>query len=551
MSFFDDASLVFLPSGQAGKDGKAYSMKPTNGDGDFTFSRGSNLTATRVDSNGLIEKGRENLLLQSNQFDTTWTTSNSSVTSGQSGYDGSSDAWLLSKSGANEKIQQSSISTNGVSTFSVYAKANTSNYIVIRFQSTFAYFDLTTGLSQNETSGIISATSTDIGNGWYRCSIVFNISASSTAYIYPAENGSVSSTSGSIYIQDAQLEIGLTSTEYIESGATTGLAGILEDSPRFDYSGGASCPSLLLEPSRTQLVKFTEYFEGTGWTLGSGSLTNNTTETTSPEGLYNALKMQTLFNNPSLYHSGMSVSASTQYTFSFYAKGNLNTPKLAVYDQSNGAFIVVDVAYTISDDSWTRIKQTITTPVGCTSLRVYPIRGTGNGTIYFWGAQVEEGSYSSSYIPNHSGGSVTRDADDLNDLDISSMLTSSSFTWFLDLNDYIGSDANNINIWIQNTSGVEIQFRVRPDGYRFYYSGIAGGSAYPIAGSTTANKFCVSYDGNDYRLYVDGALEATTRSVGDSGWDKIRNTVLAPLPLKQMLLFPSKLSDAECITLTS
>ena len=64
MSFFDDASLVFLPSGEAGKDGKAYSMKPTNGNGDFTFSRGSNLTATRVDSNGLIEKGRENLFFK-------------------------------------------------------------------------------------------------------------------------------------------------------------------------------------------------------------------------------------------------------------------------------------------------------------------------------------------------------------------------------------------------------------------------------------------------------------------------------------------------------
>ena len=36
--------------------------------GDFTFSRGSNLAATRVDVNGLIEKGRENLCsLQSNQ----------------------------------------------------------------------------------------------------------------------------------------------------------------------------------------------------------------------------------------------------------------------------------------------------------------------------------------------------------------------------------------------------------------------------------------------------------------------------------------------------
>ena len=31
--------------------------------GDFTFSRGSNLAATRVDVNGLIEKGRENLAL--------------------------------------------------------------------------------------------------------------------------------------------------------------------------------------------------------------------------------------------------------------------------------------------------------------------------------------------------------------------------------------------------------------------------------------------------------------------------------------------------------
>jgi hypothetical protein len=89
MSFFDDASLAFLPSGAAGKDGKAYSIKPTDGTGDFTFSRGSNLAATRVGADGLIEKGRENLLLQSNNFSTTWGKNNASVTSGQSGYDGS------------------------------------------------------------------------------------------------------------------------------------------------------------------------------------------------------------------------------------------------------------------------------------------------------------------------------------------------------------------------------------------------------------------------------------------------------------------------------
>ena len=58
MSLLNKASLIQIPSGY--KDGTLYSAKPTNGDGDFTFSRGSNLAATRVNSEGLIEKGREN-----------------------------------------------------------------------------------------------------------------------------------------------------------------------------------------------------------------------------------------------------------------------------------------------------------------------------------------------------------------------------------------------------------------------------------------------------------------------------------------------------------
>ena len=97
-TLFDDASLVMIPSGY--KDDKLYSIKPTSGDGDFTFSRdGSGASpATRVNSAGLIEKGRTNLLLQSNDFDTTWGSTNVTETSGQSGYDGTNDAWLLSKS---------------------------------------------------------------------------------------------------------------------------------------------------------------------------------------------------------------------------------------------------------------------------------------------------------------------------------------------------------------------------------------------------------------------------------------------------------------------
>ena len=98
-TLYDEASLWMTPS--SASDGKLYSQLPTDGSGDFTFSRGSNLAATRVNSLGLIEKGRENLLVQSNQFNSIgWLYSGTNVTSGQNGYDGANDAWLLTKTTA-------------------------------------------------------------------------------------------------------------------------------------------------------------------------------------------------------------------------------------------------------------------------------------------------------------------------------------------------------------------------------------------------------------------------------------------------------------------
>src|SRR5210317_89195 len=122
MSLLNKASLIQIPSSY--KDGTLYSAKPTNGDGDFTFSRGSNLAATRVGADGLIEKGRENLLLQSNQFDTTWNLqSGLTLTSGQSGYDGLNDAWLLKRTASGAQFMSQNKSVSGVNTYSVYAKA--------------------------------------------------------------------------------------------------------------------------------------------------------------------------------------------------------------------------------------------------------------------------------------------------------------------------------------------------------------------------------------------------------------------------------------------
>jgi hypothetical protein len=57
VSYYDDASLVLIPSGI--KAAKVYSQKPTDGTGDLTFSRAS--TATRTNASGVIETVASNV----------------------------------------------------------------------------------------------------------------------------------------------------------------------------------------------------------------------------------------------------------------------------------------------------------------------------------------------------------------------------------------------------------------------------------------------------------------------------------------------------------
>ena len=565
-SFFSNASLAYLASAGAGKDGKAYSIKPTDGTGDFTFSRGSNLAATRVGADGLIEKGRENLLLRSNEFDTTWTVAGSTITDGQSGYDGSNNAWLLSKSSASGNLGQNTTS-NGVTTFSVYAKANASPYLrLIIFDGTFAangaaYFDLQNGALG--TTNAIDSNIESVGNGWYRCSVSFNTS-NQRVYIYPAEANSTTGASGSIYIQDAQLEIGLAATDYIESGATTGKAGLLEDEPRFDYSGGATCPSLLLEPSRTNLIRYSEYFDGSYWTKDRVTISNNAT--TSPEGKLNASKI--IEDSQNGVHRIFRTISGTNNVLSFFAKAD-ERQWISVFssDASYSYFNVGDGTLgTIASGSTATIEDYGNGWYRCSLHNFYSTTAiiniaTGNGVggyqgdgtsgLYIYGIQVEEASYPTSYIPNHSGGSVTRGEDALTSLNITSLVTGTPFTWFLDLNEWQGSDTNVGNLYLSNSPS-RIELRVRNDGYRILYNAINAGTLYPISASKTARKFCIKYDGSNFKLFLDGVLENTTASAGDTGWSGLSQAAGgSTLPLDQILVFNEALSDADCIAITS
>ena len=112
MSYFDDASLVMIPSGY--KDQKVYSVKPLDGSGDLTFSRAS--SATRVASNGLIEKVRTNIILQSQDFTTTWSTNASPTITANTTVapDGTTTADTIAATGSGSGVFQLPTVANGV-----------------------------------------------------------------------------------------------------------------------------------------------------------------------------------------------------------------------------------------------------------------------------------------------------------------------------------------------------------------------------------------------------------------------------------------------------
>ena len=578
----NNASLELGGDNWAAKDTKLLASTVSDDSGrfyprEFTFSRGSNLSATRVNADGLIEKGYENLLLQSNQFDTTWTTTNTSVTSGQSGYDGSSDAWELevTANGTNNRITQI-FSQTGIVTFSVYAKASSTNFIYFYHNGTGArvYFNLQNGTFGNTFLNIDSKIEAVSGaSGWYRCSMTINATSSSQIWIIPSNAlGSASTDLGnSIYIQNAQAEIGLAALPYIESGSSTAKAGILENEPRIDYSSGT--PSLLLEPQRTNSATHSEYFGS--WSAFRATITDNAA--TSPEGVSNAAVLtEDTTNNSHPLNKTFSVSSGVEHTLTIFAKQG-SRRYLALLALNGGSNIYYDLQEktagsggSVEDygNGWLRLIYTYTTNSTSAELYIQPsidgssavYTGDGSNAVFLYGAQLESGSYPTSYIPTY-GTSQTRGADRPQILNTTTdVLSQTAFTLFFEA-DLTSDTTNNFkDIVAFRGPSKELRFETRIDNsVRVQSNMITSGDTFNSAtiGDTDNKKFAMTFTTSQVRLYADGSLVSTYNGVYSSDLVHIlfmNSTSLGvetKTNFKQYLLFTSALSDNECIELTT
>ena len=185
--------------------------------------------------------------------------------------------------------------------------------------------------------------------------------------------------------------------------------------PRLDYTDG-SCPSLLLENQSTNLLPYSEDFSG--WqnifstdSFGSISPSGDTSATTVTDDGNGGVS-----GNIIIQKNGVAVSASTKYTFSCFLKPNpnniiefktandnisvggnwdLSTQVFTPYNSETGSVELIS-------NNWYRASITWTTGTDTSiALRVgFPhVLRDGSNSFDIWGAQLEESSITSSYIP--------------------------------------------------------------------------------------------------------------------------------------------------------
>ena len=593
-SFYDSASIITIPSGY--KAGTLYSQIPTDGTGDMAFTRTGD-TATRVNSAGIIERCITNVVLQSNNFsNASWTKSNVTIAGSIADPNGGTTAFSMAGTSAtsnSKNINQFPFAVvNQPKTLSIYAKANTHSFIQIRNSdpTNFSNFDLTTGTFSAGSTAL--AIMTSIGGGWYRCSISYS-SAATGFNIHlvdslAAAHAASSTTTNSVYIWRAQAESEDIPTNYIDTTTAAVTQGPVTNLPRLDYLG-STCPQLLMEPTRTNLLPYSQMFDLSGlWAKEGISVSGNVTA--SPDGYTNAdIIQEDSTSSPHRIYRSITWVSGTTYSISCFVKQGVGNRRFMIFlnpavfaGNLMANFNLQTQTFTTTSGSivgkmenygngWYRCTAISTaTANGTTSLLFYlrqdnalsisNYTGDGTSSLYLWGAQVEAGAYATSYIPT-TAATVTRNEDYCRKTSISSLIGQTEGTLFIhfrynkNLDSFInigdGTSGNRITIGSQIANNTARAF-------------IANGSSTQtdIVSSTNSlvvgnyYKMAVAYKQNDIAFYLNGSLVATDTTatiptVSNFYYGGTGSTALFVEPIVQVLLFKTRLSNADLATLTT
>ena len=381
------------------------------------------------------------------------------------------------------------------------------------------------------------------------------------------------------------------------TGTYMGSDGLIKvasaNSPRFDHryvNGEIESLGLLVEESRQNLLTGSEDFGPSYWSA-LNSVSTSLNAVASPDGNSTADKF---IENTNTTHKVLArtftLTASTTYTYSLFVKAaernaimihirksdytdrfgaSFNLSTQAVTNETSGVGVLDSADIKKYPNDWYRIS--ITGNIGTNTSAVVPmyligsggafdIAYTGDGTsgIYVWGAQLEQGSFPTSYIPTQNS-TVTRTADN------ASMTGSNFSSWFNqgDGTFLINGSApyqfqRSFGVSAFNTATVNDNRLSIRMGNTFMRTNAVEQFGFYQQQSTNSYKVAVAYGTNTASQVLNAVIAGTDTSViTPSNYDVMEigkvesNTSLYTNgTISQLIYYPTRLPNSQLQTLT-
>ena len=338
--------------------------------------------------------------------------------------------------------------------------------------------------------------------------------------------------------------------------------------PRIDYTNG-SCPSLLVEPQRTNLVTYSEQFNDASWVKSIGgtgvvaSVVSNAG--VSPSGLQDA-DLITLNSGTGTTPSDQAkvlknisgLTTGVSYSESIWLKG-VNGGEQVLLGISN----IGTLKATLTTE-WKRFVLTGISGGTFNSVGVQIRRGlfeplNSYAQFYAWGSQLEAGSYPTSYIPTVAS-TVTRNADVISKTGISSLIGTTYTVYGEIINEGIhnarhlalklptGGNYTDVVFIVQNFNGLQATANNSTSTAQFT---INSGS-YSI-GQTL--KYALRCEQNNVAFYINGVQIGVdtlcTIPVVSTLYLGTYVDLQLGSKIKSTMIFPSALTNTELAQLTT
>ena len=347
--------------------------------------------------------------------------------------------------------------------------------------------------------------------------------------------------------------------------------------PRFDHNPvtGESL-GLLVEEQRTNLLTYSEQFEMATWLKYSGTVSTNVAF--APDGTQTSdVFTASGTTHPRLERVFSIPATDTIYTWSVYAKrgsnsfialGHYSVSASAMFNLDTGTLVyssyALSTSITNAGNGWYRVSMTLLVPSAAVNnaFKIHQTDGTIGGTtgvaggyVYIWGAQLEVGSFPTSYIKTEAS-QVTRAPD-------SAQMTGASFSsWYLQVEGTLLVEARNtIGATVFSTAVLTDDQALQTNNRLALFNrpnGVSGPAALVTYNGSEQitngfsfkenNKIAVAYKNNDVTAALNGATSAQDTAANIPAFTRLRigqlsagSDFFATQTIKRLVYYPKAL----------